>query len=111
MPKLNVMQITQVRLRPDAGDILTANAHNEVLNWLAQWTPQRTFMAVVTTSEEESLAILRQDLRDKLVPAWLSGKVQPHMFVFQVSSQTTENGRFWMPSELVWGVDHKIPEA
>lgn len=111
MQELNVMQVTRVKLRREAADVLTANAHAEVVSWLSQWTPQANFKAVVTSSEQNSLALLTADLQANLVPAFMRGKVQPHLFTFQVSSQTTENSRFWMPSSISTCTDYPIPEA
>lgn len=110
---MNIMQIHNVRLRSVAGDLLTANAHARTVEWLSLWTAEAKFKAVVSESREESLKTLRADLMDNLVPPWLSfgSKVTPDLFEFEVSDQDALNGRFWMPSVIVWCKWHKVKEG
>ena len=109
---MNIMQIATIRMHPDAGRVLTHEAFTEVGEWLKQWTPRANYMAVVSGSPEESLGILRKDLSATLVPKFLDILgVRPEHFQFEVSDQDVDDGRFWMPSSVIWCHWHDVVEA
>lgn len=109
---MNIMQIITFRLHPDVANTLNHAAFTEATTWLKQWTPRANIKAVVSGSRKESLSVLRKDLSTSLVPWFLDIKgVKPEHFQFEVSEQEVDDGRFWMPSSLVWCHWHDVVEA
>jgi hypothetical protein len=109
---MNIMQIVNIQLTEKAKQQLSHASYVQASEWLTQWTPRGNFKAVVSESRAESLAMLTKDLQENLAPSWMREErgVQPHHFEFEVSEQDVEDGRFWMPSIVVWCQWHKIPE-
>lgn len=105
-----VMQITRVRLHPDAGAWLTANEYREADEWLTQWTPRANFKAAAADTRQRAFHLLREDLRKNLQPERHWSNVKSHHFQFMVSEQEAEDGRFWMPSGITSGTWHDIPK-
>lgn len=108
---MNIMQVTTVRLRGRAGDVLSANTHKRVTEWLTQWTPRGNFKVAVKPTKKDSLAAIKNMLRKELVPGWLAAlHADLHlMFEFEVSEQDTdEAGFFWGNSCVVWSCWHNL---
>lgn len=109
---MHIMQVVSIRLADRARDELSNTAYTRAEAWLTHWTPRGNYRAVIGESQEAALEMVRRDLHQNLVPAWLraEGKVFPHHFEFEVSSQNVEDFRFWMSSQVVWCKWHQIPE-
>ena len=97
-----VMQIHKVRLKRSAANDLSSRDYDNVRAWLecANW--QTATEAVISTLIEECTDMLREDLTQLIHLAFHGGSVKPEHLEFEVTCQEVRNGRFWMPSHIVW---------
>lgn len=106
----HIMQIVKVKLKPEAENILTKAAHDEVVSWLGNWDTNHNFKAVIADSFEAGLEVLKKELSESLVPWFLRNRnVRPEHFYFNISHQEITDDRFWMPSCARLCTDYEIP--
>lgn len=105
-----VVQIANIRLRPDAADVLSKRGFDEVSAWLSQWTPRNNFKAVIKPTRQEGIDHLKSVLHQTLVPSWLAWEtgVTPGMFEFEVCAEEVQGDEFWACPGVVWCHWHSI---
>ncbi len=97
-----VMQIHKVRLKKSAANDLSSRDYDNARAWLERINWQTATGAVISTLIEECADMLREDLTQLIHRAFLGESVKPEHFEFEVTRQEVSNGRFWMPSHIVW---------
>ena len=97
-----VMQIHKVRLKKSAANDLSSRDYDNTRAWLERINWQTTTEAVIGITPDDCEAMLREDLTILISRAFLGEGVGPEHFEFEVTRQEVSNGRFWMPSHIVW---------
>ena len=97
-----IMQIHKVRLKRGAANDLSSSDYDNARAWLGRINWQAAIEAVVAEVEAECEAMLKEELYRLIHRAFLGELVKPAHFEFEVTRQEVRNGRFWMPSHIVW---------
>ena len=97
-----VMQIHKVRLKKSAANDLSSRDYDNARAWLERINWQTTTEAVIGITHDDCEAMLREALTILISRAFLGESVKPEHFEFEVTRQEVRNGRFWMPSHIVW---------
>lgn len=106
-----VAQVVEIKLRGAAESMLSYRVYQRTQEWLKQWTCVNNIKAVIAPDREEALDMIREDLREKLIPSWLKSEgVEPCMFLFNIDEKEVENGRFWGANNMRLCVDFEIDE-
>ena len=97
--KGNYMQIVELRLRPSAGDELTANTFKRVEAALAEvksWT--RQYPACVGGSRQECFSLLNAKLRKEPPVSLGHLGVKAEHFEYRVAEADIEDNFMWTPT-------------
>lgn len=106
-----IMQIVKVSLVEGADRVLSAYDYGRVKEyWDSNTSWERSIEAVVCDTREEGLRVLAKDLARVVEARWARSSIKPEHFQFGVSYQEVEDGRFWMPSGVMWSRWHKVKD-
>lgn len=103
-----IMQVVNVRLRPDSAERLSKRDYDHAQAWLTSWTPQNNIQAVICDSRTQAHETLQCDLQRLLsIPG---SRLRGHHCQYQLAQQSVRVGRFWLFPGSTGGTWYDIPE-